>query len=114
MFVVQTIHNVCSWYTIWLGFIKYDGRSDQAINALLGVEDTPANIAITGLQDLLTTLRIGIADSIMVGFSIALSSLIGRLKLWSGLALLGYLQSKLESSHRPPYFRCRKHRYASI
>jgi hypothetical protein len=29
MFILQTIHNVCDWYIVWLGFIRYGNAPDQ-------------------------------------------------------------------------------------
>ena len=66
MFALQTIHNICNWYTTWLGFIYYSDASDQALDAL-EVDEAKLSLRVVGsMEDLLTTLRLTIADSIMV------------------------------------------------
>jgi hypothetical protein len=67
MFALQTIHNVCEWYIAWLGFIYYDNAPDQALDALEvdGLTSLSAQV-LESMLDLLTTLRLAIADSIMV------------------------------------------------
>jgi hypothetical protein len=74
MFALATIHNICNWYTAWLGFIYYSDAPDRALDApdraldALDVDETTSLSlhAIGSMLDLLTTLRLGIADSIMV------------------------------------------------
>jgi hypothetical protein len=66
MFALQTIHNICDWYIIWLGFIYYSDAPDQALDALQ-VDGARLSLRVVGsMFDLLITLRLGIADSIMV------------------------------------------------
>ena len=66
MFALQTIHNICNWYITWLGLIYYSDAGDQALDAL-EVDGAKLSLRIVGsLVDLLTTLRLAIADSIMV------------------------------------------------
>jgi hypothetical protein len=68
MFAIQTIHIACNWYTIWLGFIYYSNVSDQALDALEVNPLTSLSFQVIGsIGDLLTTSRLAIADSIMVG-----------------------------------------------
>ena len=66
MFVIQTIRSGCGWYRGWLGFIKLGGTSDDALYVLEGGEPTPGLITTGAVEDLTATLRLGIADSIMV------------------------------------------------
>ena len=66
MFALQTIHNICDWYIAWLSFIYYSDMPDQALDAL---EDDGTRLSLQVVQsivDLLTALRLAIADSIMV------------------------------------------------
>ena len=66
MFSLQTIHMICDWYIIWLGFIYYSNAPDKALDALR-VDGTRLSLRVVGsMEDLLTTLRLAIADSIMV------------------------------------------------
>ena len=67
MFVLQTIHNICTWYITWLGFIYYSNAPDQALHALEKNGITSLTLhALVSMNILLTTLRLAIADSIMV------------------------------------------------
>ena len=67
MFTIQTVHNACNWYTAWLGFIYYSTTPDQALDALEVDGGTgPSLVAIGSMNVLLTTLRLAIADSIVV------------------------------------------------
>jgi hypothetical protein len=69
MFALQTIHNICSWYIIWLSFIYYSDAPDQALDAL-EVDGTKLSLRVVeSMFDLLTTMRLAIADSIMVSTS---------------------------------------------
>ena len=66
MFALQTIHNMCNWYITWLSFIYYSDAPDQALETL---EEDGARLSVRvfdSMEDLLTTLRLAIADSIMV------------------------------------------------
>jgi hypothetical protein len=66
MFALQTTHIVCDWYISWLGFIYYSNTPEKALNALL-VDGTVLSLRVVGsMVNLLTTLRLAIADSIMV------------------------------------------------
>jgi hypothetical protein len=67
MFVLQTISNVCNWYITWLAFIYYGDAPDQALDALRVDETTSLSLLVIGsMFDLISTLRLAIADSIMV------------------------------------------------
>jgi hypothetical protein len=67
MFVLQTIHNICNWYITWLGFIYYSDMPDQALNALEVDQLVMLSLeVIVSIFDLLITMRLAIADSIMV------------------------------------------------
>jgi hypothetical protein len=66
MFALQTIHNVCNWYITWLGFVYYGNAPDQALDALEGDGTRLSLRIVISTVDLLTTLRLAIADSIMV------------------------------------------------
>ena len=66
MFALQTIHSVCNWYIAWLSFIYYSNAPDQALDIL---EEDGAMLlvrVVESMENLLTTLRLAIADSIMV------------------------------------------------
>ena len=66
MFALQTIHIICNWYTVWLGFIYYSDAPDQALDALK-VDGAVLSLRIVGsIFNLLTALRLAIADSVMV------------------------------------------------
>ena len=71
MFLCETVSIACNWYVTWLGFIHYGGASDQALDALMvdGVASLSLRV-IGSTLDLLVTLRLAIADSIMVSLSI--------------------------------------------
>ena len=67
MFALQTVHGACNWYTTWLSFIYYSNVPDQALDALQADELTSLSLDVIGsMGDLLTTLRLAIADSIVV------------------------------------------------
>jgi hypothetical protein len=94
MFVLQTIHMACEWYTTWLGFIYYSNAPDQALDALEVDELTSLSFQVIGsMEDLLATLRLAIADSIMVSthplFPINTTN---SLQLQQGLEVLDHMQ----------------------
>jgi hypothetical protein len=67
MFALQTVHNVCTWYITWLSLIYYGDAPDQALDILEEDEITKLSLRIVWSMDaLLGTLRLTIADSIMV------------------------------------------------
>jgi hypothetical protein len=67
MFTLQTIEAACNWYIKWLGFIYYDDAPDQALEALEGEAAPNTTVwAVEATINILVTLRLAIADSIMV------------------------------------------------
>jgi hypothetical protein len=67
MFTIQTIDNIGNWYITWLGFIYYSNAPDQALDALEVDGVASLSLRVVGsIFDLLLTLRLAIADSIMV------------------------------------------------
>jgi hypothetical protein len=67
MLFLQTVHNIGTWYIAWLGFIYYGDAPAQALEALEVDGTTSLSLhIISSILDLLTTLRLSIADSIMV------------------------------------------------
>ena len=66
MFTLQTIHSACDWYIAWLGFIYYDNMPKTALDALRMDEANLSLRVVGSISHLLTTLRLAIADSIMV------------------------------------------------
>jgi hypothetical protein len=67
MFGLQTIHNVCNWYIAWLGFVYYGNAPDQALDAFEVDEQISLTLLVAqSMFDLLATLRLAIADSILV------------------------------------------------
>jgi hypothetical protein len=83
MFILHTIHKAVNWYQAWLAFIFHGDDVVQGAMIIEGFVITPTLNAVYTMQDLLTTLRLGIADGIMVSFShtlsIGLSGLIDHL-----------------------------------
>jgi hypothetical protein len=72
MLILQTIHNICQWYIVWLGFIYYGDMPEQALDALELDGTTSVSLRVAGpMLDLLTTLRLAIADSIMVSTTLS-------------------------------------------
>jgi hypothetical protein len=66
MFALQTIRNIGNWYITWLDFIYYGDAPDQALDAL-EIDGLKLSLRVIGsMFDLFTTLRLAIADSIMV------------------------------------------------
>jgi hypothetical protein len=71
MFTLQTINNIIrNWYTNWLAFIYYGDAPEKALDAL-EVDGAKLSLRVLGSMFVLnTTLRLAIADSIMVSLSI--------------------------------------------
>jgi hypothetical protein len=100
MFALQTIDSICGWYIAWLGFVHYGDNLDQAVSALQVDEEISFSLhVLASMVDLLATLRLAIADSIMVStstrlvchfFSADANSYAFFLKL-EGLEVLGYI-----------------------
>jgi hypothetical protein len=71
IFLAQTIHNACDWYITWIHFI-YHGNT-PTVEALEGdTETSPSVYIVQSMLELLTTLRLAIADSIMVSTRLVL------------------------------------------
>ena len=68
MLAIQTVHNVIIWYLYWLSSIKYGGTSDQALAIVMGEASmfSKSVLILYAITDLLTILRLIIADGIMV------------------------------------------------
>ena len=100
MFVLQTIHNICNWYIPWLGFVYYSNAPEQALDAL-EVDDTQILFrVIESMEDLLTTLRLAIADSIMVSTRLSHPAKTNIHEL-EGLEVLDHMQQELDGSICP-------------
>jgi hypothetical protein len=102
MFALQTIHNICEWYITWLGFVYYSDAPDKALDALHvdGVTSLSLQV-IEAMNDLLTVLRLAIADSIMVSSpTLLLGSTTNGIQL-QGLEVLDHMQQKLDGSNDP-------------
>ena len=99
MFFLQTINIIANWYIAWLGFIYYSDSPDKALDALEVDAFTSLLLqAISSMFDLLLTLRLAIADSIMVSnHSSLLVNITHSLRL-QGLEVLDHMQWKLDSS----------------
>jgi hypothetical protein len=67
MYINESALAALDWYLGWLAYVKYGGSEDQAA-AIVGLpEKTPLTVLyIDSVSFLLATLRLGIADSIMV------------------------------------------------
>ena len=70
MYINQAIHVSINWYLSWLAYIKYGGSS-EAMAMFTQTEEIPLTVIILfAVENLLVTIRLGIADSIMVFFII--------------------------------------------
>jgi hypothetical protein len=68
MYANQTVVVAINWYLEWLAlFVTYSGSKDQAVIVYDVSEETPLTVLnIIGVSSLFLTVRLGIADSIMV------------------------------------------------
>ena len=67
MYVNETVVAALNWYLGWLAFVKYSGSNDQALAVFFFSEETPRTVLyMNDVAVLVATLRLGIADSIMV------------------------------------------------
>ena len=67
MFLLHTAQIACDGYLTWYAFIKYNGNTTQALEVIDPSNDGPPPVDIlVGTENLLFTLKIGIADSITV------------------------------------------------
>jgi hypothetical protein len=89
MYIEETVLMAANWYFGWLAFVKYSSSNDQATAVYFFSEETPLTVVnMTGVTNLLTTLKLGIADSITSNFVYSLIQV-----NYSGLALLDHLES---------------------
>jgi hypothetical protein len=90
MYINQTILVVLRWYLAWLAYVKYSDSNDRALAVILLSENTPLVVFyIAAVETLLVTIRLGVADSMMV-FHLILYLLCYSLG-YTGLALLDHL-----------------------
>jgi hypothetical protein len=102
MLALQTIENVCNWYTAWLGIIYYGDAPDLALDALEVDDGTVLSLRVVeSLGNLLTTLRLAIADSIMVSTHLLLSTNTANSLRFEGLEVLDHMQQELDGSNHP-------------
>jgi hypothetical protein len=67
MYINETVTIALDWYLAWLAYVKYSASNDQALAILLLGDDTPLTVLnIAAVHILLITIKVGIADSIMV------------------------------------------------
>ena len=109
MFALQTVHGACNWYTTWLSFIYYSNVPDQALDALEVDELTNLSLhVIDSIDDLLTTSRLAIADSIVVSTHPSVPVNTTNSLQLEGLEVLDHMQQQsgkqqLENSNHPSY-----------
>jgi hypothetical protein len=102
MFTIQTISIACEWYIVWLGLIYYGDAPDQALPALEMDRATSLSLRVlSSIFDLLTALRLAIADSIMVSaHPLFFGKTTNNLQL-EGLEVLDHMQLQYEGSDCP-------------
>jgi ABC-type multidrug transport system fused ATPase/permease subunit len=66
MYLIEILHNVLQFYKVWLAFIQNGDSAEHVFITLRAPEPTKINIAIETMTTLLVTLRLLVADSIMV------------------------------------------------
>ena len=67
MYINETVLITLNWYLDWLAYVKYSGSEDQAAAMFIPSEETPLIVLnMIGVSYILRTIRLGIADSIMV------------------------------------------------
>ena len=67
MYINESALVALNWYLGWLAYVKYSSSNDQALAVFFLSEETPSTVLnITSVTLLLRSLRLGIADSIMV------------------------------------------------
>jgi hypothetical protein len=114
MFALQTIHSGCQWYITWLGFIYYSDSPEQALDAFQIDPLTTLWLRVAAsLGDLITTLRLAIADSIMVSTHLPHPvSTTNSLQL-KGLEVLDHMEQQLDSSNCPSGLKSWVNRYVT-
>jgi hypothetical protein len=67
MYTNESAQVAVNWYMGWLACVKYSSSADQAVAIYSPSEETPLTVVyMQAGTTLLGTLRLGIADSIMV------------------------------------------------
>jgi hypothetical protein len=67
MFLLHTVQIACDSYLTWYAFIKYNGNTTQALAILDPSDDGPPPVdTLVGVDTLMMTLKMGIADSVTV------------------------------------------------
>jgi hypothetical protein len=67
MYIVETVLVAFDCYLGWLAYVQYSGSEEQAVAMFITSEDTPLIVInMILIQLLFVTIRLGIADSIMV------------------------------------------------
>jgi hypothetical protein len=67
MYIIESAVVAVVWYFGWLAYVKYSGSEDQAAAIFWSSEETPLIVLyMDAATSLLATLKLGIADSIMV------------------------------------------------
>jgi hypothetical protein len=91
MYLNEIVLVALNWYLEWLTYVKYSGSEDQATAILFTSEETPLTVLyIIAVTSLLATLRLGVADSIMV-LTLYFEFFLNRIN-YLGMALLDHLQ----------------------
>jgi hypothetical protein len=102
MFALQTVLNAINWYIVWLGFIYYANTPSEALDAFEVDGTTSLSLQIAGsMSNLLITMRLAIADSIMVSTHLSLPAKTANSLRLEGLEVLDYMQQELESHNCP-------------
>ena len=92
MYINQTILVAFTWYTGWLAYVKYSSSNDQALAMISPSEESPSTVLnLDAVAVLLASIRLGIADSIMV-FHLIFYLFCNQFN-YLGMALLDHLQS---------------------
>jgi hypothetical protein len=68
MWVIQTTHNALTWYITWSAFVEFGENPSKALIIFGNDFDamTPALNIMSAVLNFLDTLRLVVADSIMV------------------------------------------------
>jgi hypothetical protein len=102
MLALQIIFNICYWYIMWLAFISNSNAPDQAMDVLELNGTTPSLLIVGSMFDLLTILKLSIADSIMVSTHLSLTANTNNNLKLEGLEVLDYMQQELDGGNWPP------------
>jgi hypothetical protein len=67
MYINESALVALNWYSGWLGYVKYSSSNDQSLAVFVETEETSLPVLyIIAVTNLFGTVRLGIADSIMV------------------------------------------------